>query len=71
MLGPNGQFAADREAQGMRQVKHLLQALSPVTASIGVATFPLNAANAKELLRVADAALYRPKNKGRNRVVVA
>ena len=25
MLGPNGQSAADREAQGMRQVKHLLQ----------------------------------------------
>ena len=59
-----------RAIEGL-QVKHLLQALSPVTASIGVATFPLNATNAEELLRIADAALYRAKNEGRNRVVVA
>jgi diguanylate cyclase (GGDEF)-like protein len=50
-------------------VRHLRERLSSVTTSIGVATFPASATEADELLRRADAALYRAKKQGRNRVV--
>lgn len=39
-----------------------------VTLSLGVATFPNDANNTRELVRVSDSALYRAKEKGRNRV---
>ena len=42
----------------------------PVTASVGVATFPSHASSAGELLRAADAAMYDAKGLGRNRTVV-
>jgi diguanylate cyclase (GGDEF)-like protein len=41
-----------------------------VTVSIGVAMFPKDAQNAKELIHKADQALYRAKEEGRNRVCV-
>jgi diguanylate cyclase (GGDEF)-like protein len=43
----------------------------PVTASVGVAAFPSDAANANELLEVADAAMYHSKRCGRDRVSFA
>ena len=43
----------------------------PVTASLGVATFPESGHTADTLLANADAALYRAKNSGRNRVLAA
>lgn len=42
-----------------------------VTASFGVATYPDMGTSAQELLTAADAALYRAKRLGRNRVEVA
>jgi diguanylate cyclase (GGDEF)-like protein len=42
-----------------------------VTVSAGVATFPLDGAIEKDLLRAADAALYASKRAGRNRVSAA
>jgi diguanylate cyclase (GGDEF)-like protein len=39
-----------------------------VTASVGVATFPYDGADASTLLRSADRALYASKRAGRNRV---
>ena len=42
-----------------------------VTASLGVASIPETSPNATELLAAADAALYRAKQEGRDRVVVA
>jgi diguanylate cyclase (GGDEF)-like protein len=39
-----------------------------ITASIGVANYPVNALGKEDLIRVADRALYVAKNNGRNRV---
>lgn len=46
------------------------QHLPPITASFGVAVFPLHGADAESLLRAADTALYRAKDWGRDRVEV-
>lgn len=45
--------------------------LPPITVSIGLAVFPADASNGAELIHVADSALYRAKQRGRNRVVCA
>jgi len=42
-----------------------------ITVSIGVASFPKDAINPKELIHKADLALYQAKEKGRNQVCVA
>ncbi|CAK8719778.1 hypothetical protein GMJAKD_09055 [Candidatus Electrothrix aarhusensis] len=42
-----------------------------VTASLGVALFPEHGGSIKEVIRAADCALYKAKNNGRNRVVIA
>lgn len=43
----------------------------PLSASIGVATYPVHARTAKDLIQAADLALYRAKREGRNCVRVA
>ena len=45
--------------------------LSEVTASAGVAVHPTHATDSSGLFRAADAAMYRAKHRGRNRVVIA
>lgn len=45
--------------------------LGPITASLGVASFPEHGTNGTTLIQIADAALYRAKATGRNRVIVA
>jgi len=47
------------------------QSLATVTLSLGVAVFPEHGSASMEILRAADAALYRAKHAGRGRVVVA
>jgi predicted signal transduction protein with EAL and GGDEF domain len=42
-----------------------------ITASFGVASFPLDGIESQGLLQAADAALYAAKKGGRNRVVAA
>ena len=42
-----------------------------LTASFGVATFPLDGVDPEALIRAADGALYRSKRDGRNRVTAA
>ena len=42
-----------------------------ISASFGVATYPLDARDGDGLLRIADRALYAAKDAGRNRVQVA
>lgn len=41
-----------------------------ITASIGIAVYPLHGDNQDQILYCADAALYQAKNAGRNRVVL-
>jgi diguanylate cyclase (GGDEF)-like protein len=43
----------------------------PLSASIGVATFPDHGNEVDDLLRAADAALYVAKRAGRDRVALA
>ncbi|MCW5621117.1 MAG: GGDEF domain-containing protein [Burkholderiales bacterium] len=46
-------------------------AVPPVTMSLGVALYPIHAGDAASLIRAADAAMYRAKRSGRNRVEIA
>ena len=68
------------DIEGARTVgERLRQAISAepvaevgtVTASIGIATFPIHASTREELIEVADRAMYVAKNSGRNRVCTA
>ena len=52
-------------------IEHEGRAIGPITLSIGVAMIPDNARDGQAALKAADAALYRAKQGGRNRVVVA
>ena len=52
-------------------VHHRGKALPNCTISLGVAVYPESAAQAGELLKAADNALYRAKEEGRNRVAQA
>ena len=80
MLLPNTQAgsAAGMEgalvtAQRMRLAVAQMPLPAPVarlTASVGVAMFPDTAADAGELVSQADAALYKAKSDGKDRVVV-
>ncbi len=45
--------------------------LPQVTISLGVATYPQHACGASDVVKAADAALYRSKKDGRNRVTVS
>jgi diguanylate cyclase (GGDEF)-like protein/PAS domain S-box-containing protein len=62
---------AIRMAIKQLQVTHLGAALGTVTISVGVSCFPQHGRKAEDLLRAADAALYRAKREGRDRVVLA
>lgn len=62
---------AIRAAVRAMRVTHEGKALPDVTVSIGVAMFPDDGNAPDALLRLADAALYRAKREGRDRVVAA
>lgn len=55
-------------AERLREVVVLAGAEVRVTASVGVATYPVHASDAQELIQAADGALYVSKRSGRNRV---
>ena len=60
-----------RKAIKQLDVYHRGTLLNKITLSIGVAAFPDHGNDAETLLRAVDQALYRAKNEGRDRVVVA
>jgi diguanylate cyclase (GGDEF)-like protein len=53
------------------QLTHLGRSLGVVTLSAGVAVFPNDGTTPAQLMEKADAALYRAKKSGRDRVVVS
>jgi diguanylate cyclase (GGDEF)-like protein len=53
------------------EVRYHGELLSSITISFGVAGFPDHGTNAEAIINKADAALYRAKQEGRNRIVVA
>ena len=64
---------AERIRSRLRElsVAHQGRCLGMITVSVGVAELPEHGTTAKELLESADAALYRAKREGRDRVAVA
>jgi len=64
---------AERIRSKLREltVLHQGQSLGMVTVSVGVAALPEHGTSPKELLEAADAALYRAKREGRDRVAAA
>jgi len=67
------QARAQRIRSKLREmtVIHQGRSLGMVTVSIGVAEVPVHGITPKDLIEAADAALYRAKREGRDRVVVA
>ena len=60
-----------RQAVKTLQVKYQDQLLKSTTISLGVAIFPDHGLTAEEVIAAADAALYRAKQAGRDRVEIA
>jgi diguanylate cyclase (GGDEF)-like protein len=60
-----------REEVKQLRVRHRGKLLGLVTLSLGVACYPEHGDAANDLIRIADAALYRAKVAGRDRVVLA
>ena len=67
------QARAERIRSKLREltVLHQGQPLGRITVSVGVAELPSHGTTPKELIEGADAALYRAKKEGRDRVTVA
>jgi diguanylate cyclase (GGDEF)-like protein/PAS domain S-box-containing protein len=59
-----------REEVKNLEVHYADELLASITLSMGISTYPDQGSNAEDLLRVADAALYRAKQEGRDRVII-
>jgi two-component system, cell cycle response regulator len=62
---------ATRTGERLRKLIEELDAPRPITGSVGVASYPYNAADQDALLRAADDALYESKRAGRNLVTAS
>jgi diguanylate cyclase (GGDEF)-like protein/PAS domain S-box-containing protein len=76
LLDASREISRERAERLCEHVRHLDlqfegQTFEAVTLSVGVAVFPENGSTSAEILKAADAALYRAKREGRGRVVVA
>lgn len=60
-----------RELISHMEINHLGLSLGTITASFGVASYPTHGEDLDEIIRVADAALFRAKQEGRNQVCIA
>lgn len=68
--------AVDRAERLRREIEGLVieiggQRIGPVTASFGVACYPIHGPSGEALIGTADKALYQAKSRGRNRVAKA
>ncbi|MFM9973989.1 MAG: putative bifunctional diguanylate cyclase/phosphodiesterase [Beijerinckiaceae bacterium] len=63
----DSELLARRIIEVIRPAFHFGDAEAYIGASIGIALAPSNATEASELMRLADIAMYRAKNSGRNR----
>ena len=59
---------AERLRDEVAKVK--LDNMSPITVSLGIATFPTDGTDVEDLIRKADAAMYAAKRAGRNKSVI-
>jgi len=64
---------AEQLRQGVKSLKLVYQgqSLGNITLSLGVACFPQHGDSGKDVIHVADSALYQAKRQGRDRVVAA
>ena len=62
---------ADRLREEIKKMEMVFQGqiLGAITMSMGAAAYPDNGTRMEELLRVADTALYKAKQEGRDRVI--
>jgi len=69
----DAQQRANQIREGVKQlkVKSHYQSLGTISLSVGVACFPQHGSSSQAVIRSADAALYRAKAEGRDRVVTA
>ncbi len=66
-----GQEEAMLIAERLRRAVAAAPSIVPITASAGVATFPVHAGDSDTLVRAADDALYDSKRAGRNRTTAS
>ena len=66
-----GALEAAEKLRAAIQAIDLPQVDRPITASLGVASYPTDALESDTLVRMADRALYSAKGAGRNRVELA
>jgi diguanylate cyclase (GGDEF)-like protein len=57
--------------QSVKEMHQVRQDLKPTTLSLGVAVYPDHGDTGLQLIQSADAALYRAKQAGRDRVITA
>lgn len=60
-----------REGVGGLRIVHAGKVVPPISISAGVAAFPVHGPSADAVIKAADAAMYKAKAEGRNRVAVA
>lgn len=61
-----GMEVAERLCQSIRTIK--IPHVGHITASFGIAAFPLHGKSSKSIIAAADAAMYEAKHSGRNRI---
>jgi diguanylate cyclase (GGDEF)-like protein len=63
---------ADMLRQAIKELELMFQGqfIGSITISMGVAAYPNHGTNMDDLLRAADASLYKAKQEGRDRVVI-
>ncbi len=62
--------AAIKEQVKALRIQHDTHVIGPVSISMGISAYPVSGATPRDLLRMADQALYKAKQAGRDRVIL-